>query len=470
MPPSTALQFEAGTDTDLARLAGRGDANAFDELYRRHVDAAYRVARAVTRHADDAADAVSEAFTKVFTALPTSTGFSTGFRPYLLATTRNASIDILRRRGRSIPSEPQTFDRPDNKAGPAGALIAGADSAMVISALETLPERWRTILWLTEVEGLKPGEAAPVMGLTANGASQLAVRARAGLREAYLQAHLRTGVGAACSDTVPLLGAYVAGALSARDLSKVDQHLAGCSPCRDRVVELEEVSDRLRRVVVPLPLALAGAGGGLAASLGLTGGSQAGGASLISAGLSDRAQSLIRPLQKPLLYASVGLFALGIMAVAIVGGPKGKDGIIDSRPSPVAGSPSPARLEDGSRFALPILFGNPISPAALAAGAAADPGPAGGIGAPGGTGGSGAGGTTAPPPPKPEPATPLVNFDARVGPAGTLGVSAGAGNGSCTGATVGGTSAGCTPPSQEQGRTATVATGGSVLGKNKISI
>ncbi len=222
----------ASSDTDLAHLAGQGDATAFDELYRRHVDSAYRVARAVTRNTHDAADAVSEAFTKVFTSLSKSSGFSTGFRPYLLAATRNASIDILRRKGRALPSEPETFERPDNRAGPAAALVAGADSAMVITALETLPERWRTILWLTEVEGLNPRDAAPVMGLTANGASQLAVRARAGLREAYLQAHLRSEVGAACTEAVPLLGAYVAGALSARDLSKVDQHLAACDSCR----------------------------------------------------------------------------------------------------------------------------------------------------------------------------------------------------------------------------------------------
>lgn len=467
----SSLRIDAGSDTQLTRLASEGDPAAFDELYRRHVDAAYRVARAVTRNPDDAADAVSEAFTKVFTALPRRGGqeFTTGFRPYLLAATRNASIDILRRRGRALPSEPETFERPDTSAGPQASLVAGANSAMVLAALETLPERWRTILWLTEVEGMAPRDAGPVMGLTANGASQLAVRARAGLREAYLQAHLRPEVDGDCQETAPLLGAYVAGGLSARDLAKVDQHLAGCEECQARVAELEEVGDRLRRVVVPLPLALAGVGGGLASSLGLTTGGPMG-ASQAAGGLAGRAQVLSGQLQKPLLYASVGLFALSIMAVAIVGGPRTDNGTIDSRPAPVAGSPSPATLEDGSRFALPVAFGDPIAPAALVAGAQAagsdtGAGAGSGSGAGGGPGGSGPG--TTPPPPAPQP---VAGVNARIGPSGTAGISAGAGAGSCTGLTLAGTSAGCAPPAQKQGSTLTLATEGSLLGKNELSL
>ncbi|MFP5318215.1 MAG: hypothetical protein ACLGI2_07960, partial [Acidimicrobiia bacterium] len=51
------------TDASLATRAGAGDLAAFAELYRRHVDAAWRVALAVTTNPDDAADAVSDAFT-----------------------------------------------------------------------------------------------------------------------------------------------------------------------------------------------------------------------------------------------------------------------------------------------------------------------------------------------------------------------------------------------------------------------
>lgn len=311
------------------------------------------------------------------------------------------------------------------------------------------------------------------MGLSANAASQLAVRARTALREKYLQAHLQGGVDPACEPIVPLLGAYAAGGLAARDIAKVDQHLAGCEICTARVAELAEVGDRLRRVVIPFPLAVAGAGSGLAGSLGLA--HAAGGAAAPSAALAgkafDKAELALRPLQKPLLYASVGLFALSIMAVAIIGGPSNGRGTIDSRPSPVAGAPTPATFGD-DQFALPISFGD-----AIPAGASADPGFGFGAGAPSGTAPGGEGpddgsvGPTLPPIPDPEPEPePVANFQTQVGPSGTLAASVGVGDGSCTGLTVLGTTAGCAPDEQGEGKTVTVKTAGSVPGENELSL
>ena len=470
----TQIRLETGNDSVLTELAAEGDAAAFEELYRRHSEASYRVARAVTGNADDAADAVSEAFTKVFTSLPrrASDGSSTQFRPYVLAATRNAGIDILRRRGKSLPTEPEKLDRADAGRGPAGAVLAGADSAMVMAALTRLPERWRTILWLTEVEGMAPREAAAVMGLSANAASQLAVRARTALREKYLQAHLQGEVASACEPIVPLLGAYAAGGLAARDIAKVDQHLAGCESCTARVAELAEVGDRLRRVVIPFPLAVAGAGSGLAGSLGLVhaGGGAAAPAAALAGKTFEKAELALRPLQKPLLYASVGLFALSIMGVAIIGGPSDNRPTIDSRPSPVAGAPTPATFGE-DQIALPISFGD-----AIPADAGSDPafGFGAGSSAPTGTapGGSpGDGGTTPTPPPPPEPeAEPVANFQTQVGPTGTLAASVGVGDGSCTGVTLLGTTVGCAPDEQGAGKTLTVKTAGSVPGEHELSL
>jgi Zn finger protein HypA/HybF involved in hydrogenase expression len=83
------------------------------------------------------------------------------------------------------------------------------------------------------------------LGLSPNGVAQLAVRARAGLRESFLQAHLADGAAlGACRFTVERLGAYASGASCARDIAKVDQHLALCPACRGRLAELQEVGGR----------------------------------------------------------------------------------------------------------------------------------------------------------------------------------------------------------------------------------
>jgi len=250
---------QVATDAALAGRAGAGDLEAFGELYRRHVDAAWRVALAVTTNPDDAADAVSDAFTRVFQALPDRLHAADHFLPYLLAAVRNAAIDVLRRGGRQQSTEMgEEHDWPALGGGPADLMLADVDAALVASAFRSLPERWRSVLWLTEVERIPARDAATLLGVSPNGVAQLAVRARAGLRARYLQAHLgQNDVRMRCRDTVHRLGAYAAGGLAPRDISKVDQHLAGCDTCRARLTELEDLAPALRRSVLPLPAGLA---------------------------------------------------------------------------------------------------------------------------------------------------------------------------------------------------------------------
>src|SRR5436305_13821227 len=85
-------------DADLVVRASAGGTDAFGELYRRHADAAWRVAHAVTGNSEDAADAVSEAFTRVFRALPEGRPVDgSPFRPSLPAATRHAEVAPLSR-------------------------------------------------------------------------------------------------------------------------------------------------------------------------------------------------------------------------------------------------------------------------------------------------------------------------------------------------------------------------------------
>src|SRR5439155_12262304 len=178
------------------------------------------------------------------------------FKPYLLTATRNAALDGLRRAGKARPTEPEQLDGPSGAAAAVDKVTGHEDAVLVAEAFRNLPERWRSVLWLTEVEGVATKDAAAQLGLTANGTAQLAVRARAGLRDRYLQAHVRNHAKPECRFTVEHLGAYVGGGISPRDLAKVDQHLAGCEDCRARKEELEDVGTSLRRIVLPIPLAL----------------------------------------------------------------------------------------------------------------------------------------------------------------------------------------------------------------------
>ena len=248
-------------DSDLARRASTGDGDAFEELYRRHVAAAWGAAQAATSNAHDAADAVAEAFTRMLTALAGGRlAPDVPFRPYLLVTTRNVAIDQHRRASRSdaLPAS-LVLTLPAPGAGPGEQILDRADADFVGAAFRGLPERYRTVLWLTEVEGMSASEVGARLGVTANNASQLAHRARAGLRERFLQAHLQHRPAPDCVSTVAQLGAYVAGRLTPKSVAAIDQHLAGCEDCTARLAQLTDVGGSLRAIALPIPAGLGAA-------------------------------------------------------------------------------------------------------------------------------------------------------------------------------------------------------------------
>jgi hypothetical protein len=136
--------------------------------------------------------------------------------------------------------------------------LMGLERNLVGEALQALPARWRTVLWLTEVEGLSPAEVSRRIGIKPNAVAALAYRARKGLREAYLQAHLKAEASEECRATVSRLGNYVRGDLPERERLGVQAHLDACAKCRCRRDELTDVNATLRNAFLPVPLLLAG--------------------------------------------------------------------------------------------------------------------------------------------------------------------------------------------------------------------
>jgi RNA polymerase sigma factor (sigma-70 family) len=243
-------------EDELLDRAREGDKSAFGTLYLRHKDAARRVASMCTNSAADAEDAVAEGFARVFAALPRMSGRQIVFRPYLLTCVRNAATDRIRRERRidlreQMPDTPGAFTADD-------FAMLGVERNLVGEALQALPERWRTVLWLTEVEGMSPAEVSERIGIKPNAVAALAYRARKGLREAYLQAHLRAEASQECRGTVSRLGNYVRGELPDRDKVTVQSHLDACGKCRGRRDELTDVNATLRHAFLPVPLLLAG--------------------------------------------------------------------------------------------------------------------------------------------------------------------------------------------------------------------
>jgi RNA polymerase sigma factor (sigma-70 family) len=173
-------------DSDLSEAVRQGCAGAYRELYARHVGAAYTVARQVTRSQVDADDFVSDAFANVLARLRDGHGPFASFRAYLLTSVRHAAFERTRRDQRlklvgDIAGV--VLDVGDERFE--DAAIARLERSLAAHAFASLPQRWQTVLWHVEIEGWAPAQVAPYLGLTPNGVSALAYRARKGLRQAY---------------------------------------------------------------------------------------------------------------------------------------------------------------------------------------------------------------------------------------------------------------------------------------------
>lgn len=318
------------TDAELVDRVTAGFDGAFEELYRRHVQGAWRLGQAITGNSHDAADAVSEAFARVLVAIRDGRlENGDAFRAYLLTATRNAGLDSLRRGTRSSATDDESLaDLASSAPTPDEVADDLAEAALLGEAFRNLPERWRSVLWLTEVEGLATKDVAEQLGLSANGTAQLAVRARAGLRERFLQAHLRRQSAPGCRFCVDRLGAYVGGSLSPRDLAKVDQHLAACEECRARKDELDDLGAGLRRVALPLPITL----GAIAAERATAALRASGTAPGTVRRLVKLATEPTPMTERVLGGAAAGIFAIGVLAAGVLGR-GGDDADVDGGPT-----------------------------------------------------------------------------------------------------------------------------------------
>src|SRR3954470_4151375 len=255
----TDLLSDVDTPSDaelISRVRG-GDVAAYGQLFTRHKEAAHRLARQLVG-GSDADDLVAEAFAKVLTVLQSGGGPDVAFRAYLLTAVRRLHVDRVRAAQRVQTTDDLT---PFDPGVPfKDTAVAGFETGAAAKAFASLPERWQLVLWHLEVEGQKPADIAPLLGMSPNSVSALAYRAREGLRQAFLTMHIADLTDTDCRWVNEHLGAFIRKGLSKRDAAKVQDHLDGCRRCTAMYLELTEVNDNLAAIIAPLLLGAAATG------------------------------------------------------------------------------------------------------------------------------------------------------------------------------------------------------------------
>ncbi|MEU7885749.1 hypothetical protein AB0B54_09635 [Microbispora bryophytorum] len=221
---------------ELLEAVRGGDTAAFGTLYRRHSAAARSLARQVAQSEDAVEDLLVETFARVLEVVRRGGGPVCAFRPYLLASVRRYAaagvVDLAD--GDSLYVDPE---------------LTGLERSPLARAYRSLPERWRAVLWHGEIEGGRPADAGPMLGLSGRAAALLARKARQGLREAYLRLHLESAPRAECRPILSMILRYVENGLPKQEAGAVDAHVAECIDCRSVFLQLVDLTQELRAVV-----------------------------------------------------------------------------------------------------------------------------------------------------------------------------------------------------------------------------
>lgn len=182
----------APDDVDVVARAQAGDAAMFETLMRRHNRRVYRAIRSILSDEADVEDAMQEAYVSAFQHLDQFQG-SSSFATWMVRIAINAALARVRaqRRLRLVPDEAsaleggvmsaQAWEHPERRAR------AHEAQRLLERAVDALPEMYRTVFVLREVEQMDTGETAAALGVSEDVVKTRLHRARAALREQLLQ-------------------------------------------------------------------------------------------------------------------------------------------------------------------------------------------------------------------------------------------------------------------------------------------
>ena len=179
-------------DEDLALMdrALAGDAQAFDDLVRRHECRVYRTALALTNNREDAEEALQDTFLGVYQHLGEFRRDSR-FTTWLTRIAINAALHKIRRRREVIslddPDVHESEFKPENveswREDPERLYAAAEIKRLIEEAIAALPPDYRVVFVLRDVSEMDTVEAAEVLGLTIAALKSRLLRARLMMRE-----------------------------------------------------------------------------------------------------------------------------------------------------------------------------------------------------------------------------------------------------------------------------------------------
>ena len=188
-------------DEEIVRRVRGGEAALFELLMRRYNQRAFRTVRSILRDDAEAEDALQQAWVQAFAHLGSFHG-TASFSTWFLRIAVNEARMRLRRAGRAVVSASDSLS--DSWSGESEVAVSSPTpeevtarrelAALLETAIDELPEGYRSVLMLRDVEGLSTSETAEVLEVSDDVVKTRLHRARATLRD-WLYDQVGAGAG-----------------------------------------------------------------------------------------------------------------------------------------------------------------------------------------------------------------------------------------------------------------------------------
>jgi len=164
----------------------RTQREAFDRYVVPEIEVLYRVARSITRNPTDAEDLVQDTMLRAYRGIGRFDGRHP--RAWLLTIMRNAQINRVRRKRPELLRDPDATmerlaDEGSSEIGPENQVVESGYDAAVENAVGALPEKFRAVVELVDIQALSYQEAAQILDVPTGTVMSRLHRARTRIRK-----------------------------------------------------------------------------------------------------------------------------------------------------------------------------------------------------------------------------------------------------------------------------------------------
>lgn len=193
-----AHEDQNASDLELVRRIKRGDEQGFREMVDRYHARVYSLAYGVLRNSEDAEEATQDAFLTLYRKIDTFDE-SKKFFSWFYRVALNAAYSRARRRKPvttvSLDDYVPRYRDDGQPAGEFAAFVDGSEDEAIARDLaeraaefiDELPEAYRDVIWMVDVEEMKPSDVADVLEISLAALKSRLHRARLYVRQRLLE-------------------------------------------------------------------------------------------------------------------------------------------------------------------------------------------------------------------------------------------------------------------------------------------